>query len=117
MIDMQKMDVAVIGGRELVTGLRLAGMSKYYLIEGDGEIASEVRKALTELVENPEAAIIILQEDYVEYVADMVNRIRGSRQTTPVIMEVPSKYGTKYPDVKSYYKAYIRKFIGFDVEL
>ena len=117
MIDMQKMDVAVIGGRELVTGLRLAGMSRYYLVEGDGEIVAEVRLALTELVESAEVAIIILQEDYVEYVEDMVNRIKGSKKPIPVIIEVPSKYGTKYPDVKSYYKAYIRKFIGFDVEL
>ena len=117
MIDMQKMDVAVIGGRELVTGLRLAGMSKYYLIEGDHDISAEVRKALTELVDGTETAIIILQEDYVEYVEDMVSRIKGARNPIPVIMEVPSKYGTKYPDVKSYYKAYIRKFIGFDVEL
>ena len=117
MIDLQKLEVAVIGGRELVTGLRLAGMSKYYLVEGDGEIVAEVRLALTELVEDSQIAIIIIQEDYVEHVQDMVNRIRGSRNTTPVIIEVPSKYGTKYPDVKSYYKAYIRKFIGFDVEL
>ena len=117
MIDLQKMDVAVIGGRELVTGLRLAGISKYYLVEGDGETAAEVRLALTELVEDEQIAIIILQEDYVEYVETMVNNIRGSKQPIPVIIEVPSKYGTKYPDVKSYYKAFIRKFIGFDVEL
>jgi len=117
MIDMQKKDVAVIGGRELVTGLRLAGISKYYLIEGDGEVVAEVRLALTELVEDEQAAIIILQEDYVEYVEDMVSKIKGARNPIPVIMEVPSKYGTKYPDVKAYYKAYIRKFIGFDVEL
>ena len=117
MIDIQKMDVAVIGDRELVTGLRLAGMSKYYLIEGDHDISVEIKKAITELVEGAETAVIILQEDYVEYVADMVSRIKGARNPIPVIMEVPSKYGTKYPDVKSYYKAYIRKFIGFDVEL
>ncbi len=117
MIDLQKQEVAVIGGRELVTGLRLAGMSRYYLIEGEGDIAAEVKKALTELVDSAETAVIILQEDYVEYVETMVNNIRGSKNPTPVIIEVPSKYGTKYPDVKSYYKAYIRKFIGFDVEL
>ena len=92
-------------------------MSRYYLIEGEGDIAAEVKKALTELVDSTETAVIILQEDYVEYVETMVNNIRGSKQPIPVIIEVPSKYGTKYPDVKSYYKAYIRKFIGFDVEL
>lgn len=117
MIDLLSKDVAVISGRELVTGLRLAGMNKYYLIEGDSEIEAEVRLVLTELVEEEETAIIIIQEDYAEYVADMIGRIRGSKNPTPVIMEVPSKYGTKYPDVKAYYKAYIRKFIGFDVEL
>jgi len=117
MIDLQKLDVAVIGDRELVTGLRLAGMSKYYLIESDRDTAAEVKKALTELVENGETAVIILQEDYVEHVSDMVNGLRGDRKPIPVIIEVPSKYGTKYPNVKAYYKAFIRKFIGFDVEL
>jgi vacuolar-type H+-ATPase subunit F/Vma7 len=117
MIDLQKLDAAVIGGRELVTGLRLAGMSKYYLIEREHDIDGQAKKALAELLEDESIGVIILQEDYVEYVEDTVNRVRGSREPIPVIIEVPSKYGTKYPDVKSYYKAYIRKFIGFDVEL
>ncbi|MFC1951018.1 V-type ATP synthase subunit F [Chloroflexota bacterium] len=117
MIDLKNKEIAVIGGRELATGLRLAGMSKFYLIEGEGDVASEVKKALTELVDGGETAIIVIQEDYVERAQDMINRLRGARDPIPVIIEVPSKYGTKYPDVKSYYKAYIRKFIGFDVEL
>ena len=117
MIDLKNKEIAVIGGRELVTGLRLAGMSRFYLIEGEADEAAEVKKALSELVEGGETAIIVIQEDYVQHAQDMVNKLRGARNPIPVIIEVPSKYGTKYPDVKSYYKAYIRKFIGFDVEL
>jgi vacuolar-type H+-ATPase subunit F/Vma7 len=117
MTDLKNLNVTVIGNRELVTGLRLAGMSKFHLIEGEHDIAGQVKKALDELLEDESTGIIILQEDYVQYVEDTVNRIRGSREPIPVIIEVPSKYGTKYPDVKAYYKVYIRKFIGFDVEL
>jgi len=36
---------------------------------------------------------------------------------TPVIVEVPSKFGTKYPDVKVHYRALIRESIGFEVEI
>ena len=117
MTDLKNNEIAVIGGRELVTGLRLAGMSRFYLIEGEAGVSAEVKKALSELVDGGETAIIVIQEEYVEHAQDMVNHFRGSRNAIPVIIEVPSKYGTKYPDVKSYYKAYIRKFIGFDVEL
>jgi len=32
-------------------------------------------------------------------------------------VEVPSKFGTKYPDVKEYYRQLIRESIGFEVEI
>ena len=98
---MQKLDTAVIGDRELVTGLRLAGISKFFLIEDGREIREEVRKALTSLIEEPDTGVIIIQEDYLEHVSDMVNKVRDTKMPTPVIIEVPAKSGTKHPDVKA----------------
>jgi len=56
-------------------------------------------------------------EDYAEYVEDLVTQVKKGKGTTPVIVEVPSKFGTKYPDIREYYRALIRESIGFEVEI
>ena len=115
MMNIRQLEIAVIGDEDLVSGLRLAGVSRYRIIvEGDRE---EVRQALTEFIDEPDIGIIVILEDYSEYVGDLVAEAGEKRATPPVVIEVPSKYGTRYADVTQYYKAYIRKFIGFDIEI
>jgi vacuolar-type H+-ATPase subunit F/Vma7 len=113
----QQVDIAVIGDEELVNAMRLAGISKHYTIKGNHDVREDVRKALTELLTEPDTGIVIILEDYVQYVEDLVNQLRKRRGTTTVIVEVPSKFGTKYPDAKEYYRALIRKSIGFEIEI
>ncbi len=117
MISIKHLNIAVIGDEDLVSGLRLAGVSRYHIIKGDREAEEDVRQALTELIGEPEIGIIAIQEDYTKYVADLITQVQEGAKLTPVIIEVPSKYGTKYEDITQYYKVYIRKFIGFDVEI
>jgi vacuolar-type H+-ATPase subunit F/Vma7 len=115
MMNIRQLEIAVIGDEDLVSGLRLAGVSRYRIIgEGDRE---EVRQALTEFIDEPSVGIIVILEDYAEYVRDLVAQAGEKRAAPPVVIEVPSKYGTRYADVTQYYKAYIRKFIGFDIEI
>ena len=115
MMQIRQLGIAVIGDEDLVSGLRLAGVSRYRIIEeGDRE---EVRRAFTELIDEPDIGIIVIQEDYAEYIGDLVAQAGEKQASPPVVIEVPSKYGTRYKDVTQYYKAYIRKFIGFDIEL
>ncbi len=113
----QQLDIAVIGDEELVNALRLAGVSKHYTVKGDHDVRENVRKALTELLAGPDIGIVIMLEDYTQHVEDLVSQIKKGRGTTPVIIEVPSKFGTKYPDIKEYYRALIREAIGFEVEI
>lgn len=117
MMPVRHLDIAVIGDEDLVSGLRLGGVSRSYVIKGDQDIQGSVRKALSELIDDPDAGIVVMQEDYAEYVGDMLTRVRESKMMTPVIIEVPSKLGTKYGDIKEYYKAFIRKAVGFGVEI
>ncbi|MFC1897697.1 V-type ATP synthase subunit F [Chloroflexota bacterium] len=117
MTSITHLNIAVIGDEDLVSALRLAGVSRYYVIKSDHEAEENVRKALTELIGEPEVGIIAIQEDYASYVRDLITQVQEGEKLTPVITEVPSKYGTKYPDVTEYYKAYIRKFVGFDIEI
>ncbi len=117
MISIKHLNIAVIGAEDLASALRLAGVSRYYVIKGNREAGEDVRKALTELIGEPEVGIIAIQENYTKYVEDLMAQVKEGKSLTPVIIEVPSKYGTKYQDVTEYYKAYIRKFIGFDIEI
>jgi len=117
MTPVKHLEIAAIGDEDMVSGLRLAGISRYYMIK-DGHTAREdVRKALTELINEPDVGVIGILEDYTEYVEDLVTRVRKGRGMTPVIIEVPSKLGTKYRDVKAYYKTFIRESIGFNIEI
>ena len=117
MILVKQLSIAVIGDEDLVNGLRLAGIRKYYVIQDNQASSGEVRSVLTELMEDRDIGIIVIQEDYAEHVDDMVEQLKQRRQTIPVVLEVPSKFGTKYHDIAAHYKAYIRGSIGFDVEI
>jgi vacuolar-type H+-ATPase subunit F/Vma7 len=117
MIPTKQLEIAAIGDEDLVSGLRLAGVSRCYMIKGNHDTREEVRKALSELIGEPSIGIVVILEDYTEYVEDLMTRIREEQRAIPVIVEVPSKFGTKYKDVTGFYKAFVRESIGFDVEI
>ena len=73
MTSIRHLTIAVIGDEDLVSGLRLAGVSQYYVIKDDRDTAEEVRQALTELIGKPEIGIIAIQEDYSQYVEDLMD--------------------------------------------
>lgn len=116
MIPMKQMKIVVIGDEDLTSAMRLAGVNRYYVVEktDDGE---QARNILAELLAATDIGIIAIQEDLVDKVDDMVKKHRLQKKLTPVIIEVPSKYGTSYPDVAAYYKTYVKGIIGFDIEL
>ncbi|MGQ9545840.1 MAG: V-type ATP synthase subunit F [Dehalococcoidia bacterium] len=113
----QQLNIAVIGDEELVNALRLAGISRYHIAKDDRDVRENVRKTLTDLLAQPDVGIVILLEDYARYVEDLMVQARKRQGATPVILEAPSKFGTKYPDVREYYRALIRESIGFDIEI
>ncbi|MBE0430611.1 MAG: V-type ATP synthase subunit F [Dehalococcoidia bacterium] len=117
MTSIKHMDIGVIGDEELVNALRLAGISKHYMMDESHDLADSVRKALTELLADPDVGIVIILENYAQRVQDLVDQVRKRKGVTPVIVEVPSKSGTMYPNVRDYYRTRIRQSIGFEVEL
>ncbi|MFP3880471.1 MAG: V-type ATP synthase subunit F [Dehalococcoidia bacterium] len=117
MMSISHLNIAVIGDEELVNALRLAGISNYHTIKGDRDVGEDVRKALTELLGQPDVGIVIILEDYAQHVEDMLAQVRKRKGMMPVIIEAPSKFGTRYPDTKGYYRALIRESIGFEVEI
>ena len=116
-MSIKHLDMAVIGDEELVNAMRLTGIGKYYTIQGDHDTGENVRKTLTELLAEPDVGILIILEDYAQYVEDLMSQVRKKKGTNLVIVEVPSKSGTKYPNIREYYRALIRESIGFEVEI
>jgi len=113
----ERLEIAVIGDEDLVSVMRLAGVDRYHIVEEGPDTRDEVRRVFSEMVEDAQVGIAAISEDYIPYVEDVVTRVREEKRMTPVVLGVPSKRGTKWPDTKAFYKAYIRGFIGFDVEL
>ena len=116
-MSIKHLDIAVVGDEELVSAMRLTGISKYYTVQCDHDTRENVRKTLTGLLAEPDVGIVIISEDYAQHVEDLINQARKKKGANLVIVEVPSKSGTKYPDVRGYYRALIREAIGFEVEL
>ena len=117
MTQAKQLSVAVIGDEDLVSGLRLAGISKFYTIKGDHDASEDIREALKELLAEPGIGVIIILEDYAEYARGLLSSLRQEKSITPIIIDVPSKFGTQYKDIRGYYKKIIKESIGFDIEL
>ncbi len=111
------LSIAIIGDQDLVNGMRLAGINRYHIINNNQNAREEVRSEVRGLMANPEIGVIVILEDYAEYITDMVKKLREEKKVTPVVVAVPSKFGAKYQDVRAYYKGYIRDFIGFDLQI
>ncbi|MFA5628774.1 MAG: V-type ATP synthase subunit F [Dehalococcoidales bacterium] len=112
------LEIAVIGDKDLVSGLRLAGVRRYYVVpENDSPPKEEVRTSFLNFLEDPKVGVIAIQETYTEFVRDLIEKQRDNKILTPVIIEVPSKRGEHTEDVNKYYKDYVRKFTGFDIEI
>lgn len=117
MMPPRQLDIAVIGDKDLVNGLRLAGASKYHVVTEQGDAREDVRSALGNFLDDPDVGTVVMLEDYGEYARDLVARVRKGKHATPVIVEVPSKFGTTRGDPREYYKALVRESIGFDIEI
>ena len=113
-----QLGIAAIGDEDLVNGMRLAGVSKYFIIENTDQNTDEnVKEALAKLIMDPGIGIILILEDYMSYISDIMSHRKREKKIIPVIIDVPSKFGTKYEDITRYYEQVIKQSIGFDVRL
>ncbi|MDR3291936.1 MAG: V-type ATP synthase subunit F [Methanobrevibacter sp.] len=83
-----KSSVAVIGDIDTVTGFKLGGVKKGYIVNSD----EEAENALTELINN-EISIIIITEKIADKIREHINKKVGSN-VLPMIIEIPDKSGS-----------------------
>ena len=55
-----------------------------------------------------------MQDTFEKYVEDLLEAYR--EKSVPVVVSIPSIKGPIHPDVKEYYKRYVKRIIGFAVE-
>jgi len=113
----QELGIAVIGDEDLVSGMRLAGVSRYHIVMDNADSGEDVRKAVLSFINDSNVGVIAIQEDYQPFVDEITAGLRREKRVLPVIVEVPSKRGTEQGDVALHYRTFIRRFVGFDVEL
>ncbi len=91
-----------------LVGLRLAGI--------EGRIArgaDECRKAIEEVLEDPEIGILVLTEKVAETVPDLVQGLR-ERGELPLVVEIPDRHGMRR--AADFLTAYVRDAIGVNLE-
>lgn len=117
MMQPKSLKIAVIGSEDQVALMQLAGVGEYRVIEDNHNIREEVRGALKGFGKDPSIGIILIPEDWTFYVDDLVKYIRERKTTTPAIVEIPCKSGSKIEDVREFYKSYTKRLLGFSIEI
>lgn len=113
----RRTEIAVLGDEDLVSLMRLAGVRRCHRVQDEREPGREVREVLARLLAEAEVGVVVLQEEHARHAADLLAPVREGRKLTPVVLEVPSRQGTRTGDARAYYREYIRGFIGFDIEI
>lgn len=81
-------DVAVIGDIDTVTGFKLGGVRKGYIVKND----EDAEKALDELLD-AKISIIIITQKIADNIREHINKKIGS-DVLPMIIEIPDKSGS-----------------------
>jgi vacuolar-type H+-ATPase subunit F/Vma7 len=117
MMQPKKLKIAVIGNEDQAALMRLAGVDEYRVIEDDHNIGGKVREALREFEKDTSIGIILIPENWTDYVDDLIKYIEKRRTVTPVIVEIPPKFDTERKDIREFYKSYTKKLLGFAIEV
>ena len=114
--NIKQLSIVVVGDEDLVAGMRLGGVGKYFTVASGPGAPEEVRKILTGLIADSSVGVIALQEDYMPFAEKIINQLRAEKRLTPIIIGVPSKLGARADTIEQY-KAFIRRFVGFEIQL
>lgn len=114
--NIKQLSIVVVGDEDLVAGMRLGGVGKYFTIKNDQNAKEEVWKVLPNLVSDSTVGVIALQDNYMPFAQTIIDQLRAEKRLTPVIIGVPSKLGARADTIEQY-KSYIRRFVGFEIQI
>jgi len=116
-LNSNRLEVAVIGDKDLANGLRLAGLKKVFTPDDSQDKSADFRKIIGELINDETVGIILILEEYMAYAYDIVVQRNKEKKMLPVIIDVPSRSIPDRKDIVKYYEKMIKESIGFDIRL
>jgi vacuolar-type H+-ATPase subunit F/Vma7 len=117
MIQRKKLDIAIIGEGDQVALMRLAGVKKYEVIEDGQHLHEKVRVAFRGFMQDPSVGIIVMPENWTDYVEDLRKEILERKKIMPVIIEIPFRFQREKEDVRRFYQSYMKRLLGFMIEI
>ncbi len=115
---MDDFQIAVIGSRDEVSLLRLTGIRKYVVFdEDDRALREKLRTAFSELTGDPSVGLILVPDEWMDFVRDMARKLRAGKRVRTVVIEYPARYREEKQDIRRYYSRLTRSLIGFNVEI
>lgn len=100
--------IAVVGDSAMLTGFKLAGVEKTFLVAN----AEEGEKAIASLLADPELGIVIVGEELVE-AFDWKLKKRIEAAAKPVVVTVPGKKGPM--EQSESLSKLVKRALGFDL--
>jgi len=111
-------EIAVLADPELIGALRLAGLRKTVALQaGDADTRLAVVETLQDWLRNEEVGVILVAENLAAMAEDVIASPRKGKRLLPVIVEVPSREGSRHGDAADYYKKLSRDFLGLEIVL
>lgn len=104
------MKISVIADRDTVNGFALAGIKDLYAVDN----REEAKRALAEVMENPDMGVVIITERYALYLTDDIRRWREEKPLYPLIVEIQDKKGKV--EREDPIRVLIKRAVGLDIE-
>lgn len=106
------MNISVIGDSDMVTGFRMAGITRVYEVSDPLEADDKIK----EISKDENVSIIIVTEKVAEASKSTIDDINLKKKgVTPMIIEIPDKSGKMVREIDPL-NALIRRAIGVELK-
>ncbi len=87
---MKKLEIAVVGDKDTIMGLKLAGVTETFETNDKEDAQQKIR----ELFQKPEIGLIITTEILADQIRSFLNKLTET-SPIPIIIEIPSRLGER----------------------
>ncbi|HUT80935.1 MAG TPA: V-type ATP synthase subunit F [Candidatus Bathyarchaeia archaeon] len=105
------MKIVSLTNPQIAMGLRLGGLKECYIISDPDEAGEK----LLELSKDSETGIIIIDDDIARLHHKLIDNIRSSKKTFPIIVEIQSSDKKEITEGVDPLKDLIKRAIGVDI--
>jgi len=105
-----RLKVSVIADRDTVNGFALTGIKDLYAVDN----REEAKKALAEVMQDPDMGVVIINERYALYLQEDIRRWREEKPLYPLIVEIQDKKGRI--EREDPIRILIKRAVGLDIE-